>query len=128
MAERERAWQVVVVEDEFDSEQMISKILNYHGIEVMVAHNGKECLRLLEHVQPTFVVTDLSMPEMDGWETLNAIRANPNTQMIPVVAMTAYHSSDVAEQALNAGFDAFFPKPISPKYFVENLAKLLEVM
>lgn len=121
-------WQVVVVEDEYDSVQMISKILNYHGIRVLVAHNGKECVELLKCVRPTFVVTDLAMPEMDGWETLNAIRANPETEHIPVIAITAYHSSDVADKALNAGFDAFFPKPISPKYFVEKIGKLLEIM
>lgn len=119
------AWQIIVVEDEFDSEQMISKILTYHGINVLIAHNGKECLGLLDRVYPTFVLTDLAMPEMDGWETLNAIRANPRTEAIPVVAMTAYHSADVAEQALNAGFDAFFAKPVSPTTLVQNLAKLI---
>ncbi len=123
MAERE--WQIIVVEDEFDSEQLIYKILTYHGINVLMARNGKECLSLLDRVHPTFIVTDLAMPVMDGWETLSAIRANPQTEKIPVVAMTAYHSSDVAEQALNAGFDAFFTKPISARYFVESLAKLI---
>ena len=118
--------QVLVVEDEFDSMQMVSEILRYHGIDVVVAHNGKECIGLLKDIHPTLVVTDLSMPEMDGWETLSAIRANPQTAMIPVVAMTAYHSVDVAQQALNAGFNAFFAKPIRPGSFVESLTKLIE--
>ena len=117
--------QVIVVEDEFDSMQMISAILRFHGIDVLVAHNGKECLGLLNNSHPTMVLTDLAMPEMDGWETLKAIRANPETQMIPVVAMTAYHSVDVAQDALNAGFNAFFTKPIRPKSFIESLAKLI---
>lgn len=121
----DHAWKIIVVEDEFDSEQLIYKILTYHGIDVQIVHNGKECLSLLDSVRPTFIVTDLAMPVMDGWETLSAIRANPQTETIPVVAMTAYHSSDVAEKALDAGFDAFFTKPISARYFVESLAKLI---
>jgi CheY-like chemotaxis protein len=121
------SWRIVVVEDEYDSAQMVSKILNYHGIEVHVARNGAECLALLNDVVPTIVVTDLAMPDMDGWETLAAIRANPQTSHIPVVAITAYHSVDVAEEAMGAGFDAYFSKPINPRSFVDDLAKLIMV-
>jgi CheY-like chemotaxis protein len=120
-------WRIVVVEDEYDSAQMVSKVLNFHGIEVFIAHNGEECLAMLDQVEPTMVVTDLAMPEMNGWETLAAIRSNPRTQHIPVVAITAYHSVDVAEEAMGAGFDAYFSKPINPRSFVEDLAKLIPI-
>ncbi|MBI1279431.1 MAG: response regulator [Anaerolineaceae bacterium] len=118
-------WQFIVVEDEYDSLQMVSDILRFHGINVLIAHNGRECLDLLTMNSAHLVVTDLAMPEMDGWETLNAIRSNPRTAMIPVVAISAYHSVEVAEKARAAGFDAFYAKPISPKAFVQNLAKLV---
>jgi CheY-like chemotaxis protein len=121
----EPTWRVIVVEDEYDSVQMVSKILAYHDIDVWVAHNGVECLELLDQVEATMIVTDLAMPGMDGWEMLAAIRSNPSTRMIPVVALTAYHSVDVAEEAIAAGFDAFFSKPIHPKSFVQNLTKLI---
>ena len=118
-------WQIIVVEDEYDSLKMVSEILRYYGVDVLVAHNGKECIELLKKNHVTLVLTDLAMPEMDGWETLKAIRANPRTASIPVVAVSAYHSIEVAEQATIAGFDGFFAKPISPKTFVDNLAKLI---
>ena len=102
-------WLVLVVEDEYDSVQMVSKILNHHGIEAHVAGNGVECLEMLAQMEPTIIVMDLAMPEMDGWETLVAIRSNPETAHIPVVAMTAYHSVDVASDAIEAGFDSIFP-------------------
>jgi CheY-like chemotaxis protein len=121
----EQTWQIIVVEDEYDSLHMVTEILRFYGINVLVAHNGKECIDLLNHNQVTLVLTDLAMPEMDGWETLNAIRANPRTKMIPVAAISAYHSVEVAEQAMNAGFDAFFAKPISPKTFLQSLSKLI---
>src|SRR4051812_44924711 len=103
-------WQIIVVEDEYDSVQMVSDILRYHGIEVLVAHNGIECIELLKQNHVTLVLTDLAMPEMDGWQTLKAIRANPRTEMIPVVAISAYHSVEVADKARNAGFDEFYAK------------------
>lgn len=118
-------WTVIVVEDTYDDRQLASAILSHYGIEVLIAHNGAECLELLEEVEPTIIVTDLSMPSMDGWEMLSEIRRNMATQNIPVVAITAYHSVDVAHDAKQAGFDAYYPKPISPKTFVDNLAQLL---
>src|SRR5690606_34273683 len=102
-----------------------SAILNHSGIRVQIARNGLQCLQLLDTVQPTCIVTDLSMPEMDGWEMLAELRANPQTKHIPVIAVTAYYSADLAHDALKAGFDAYFPKPISPRTFVENLENIL---
>lgn len=119
-------WQVLVVEDEFDSVQVVSKILTFHGLEVHIAHNGIECMAQLEELVPALVLTDLAMPEMDGWRTLAAIRANPRTQHIPVAAMTAYHSVDVAEQAVVAGFDAYFSKPVNARTLVKDLMELIK--
>lgn len=118
-------WLVLVVEDEFDSVQMVSKILSFHGIQVVVARNGVECLAYLDHVQPALIITDLAMPEMDGWQTLAALRARPDTRNIPVVAITAYHSVDVAEEAISAGFDAYFAKPVNARTFVPSLEKIV---
>lgn len=118
-------WTVLVVEDLDDSIQVISQILGHHGVDVHVAHDGVECLRLLEDITPTLLVVDLHMPELDGWGTLAAIRQNPATAALPVVAVTAYHSVHVAEDAHNAGFDAYFPKPIAAGTFVTTLAELI---
>jgi two-component system, cell cycle response regulator DivK len=120
------SWQILVIEDEYDSIQMVSKILTFHGIEVHVAHNGRECLDMLNDLNPTLIVSDLAMPEMDGWQTLAAIRANPQTEHIPVVAVTAYHSADVAEEAMRAGFDGFFAKPVSARTFVQQLKEIVQ--
>lgn len=118
-------WTVLVVEDDHDSIQMVSKMLTHHGAHVHTAHNGRECLEAVDDVNPTLIVMDLNMPEMDGWETLVELRANPSTAHIPVVAITAYHSGNVQEEAARVGFDAYFPKPLSAKSFVEDLAHML---
>ena len=119
------SWKVIVVEDTYDDQQLISRMLEHHGVQVVLAKNGHECLSLLNEIEPTLIVTDLAMPGKDGWQTLVAIRSNIETAHIPVIAMTAYHSTDVAEDAMNAGFDGYFPKPVNPKTFVNRLAEII---
>lgn len=118
-------WKVILVEDTYDDQQVISRMLQHHGVEVFIAQNGTECLELLNEIEPTLIVTDLAMPTKDGWETLVAIRSNVATAHITVVALTAYHSADVALDAIKAGFDGYFPKPVNPATFINRLAEIL---
>lgn len=113
------------MEDQEDSLQVVSQILEYHGIRVHVARNGFECLDMLSRVAPTLVIMDLAMPGMDGWETLAQMRSSPATAHIPVVAVTAYDSVNVAQDALQAGFNAYFPKPVEATSFVQHLGRLV---
>ena len=117
-------WLALVVDDEQDSLNVVAKILQHEGMRVIVAHSGQECLDILEEIQPTLIVMDLAMPEMDGWQTLAAIRANPATASLPVLAITAYDSEVVAEAITTAGFDGYFPKPIRPGLFVSHLTNI----
>ena len=119
-------WTVIVVEDTYDDIQLASAILKHHGVNVQVANNGIECLKLLEDFEPTLIITDLSMPEMDGWEMLAELRSNNAINHIPVIAVTAYDSVDVAHDAMNAGFNAYIAKPLSPRTFVDSLVQLME--
>lgn len=118
-------WKVLVVEDTYDDQQLVSRILVHHGAEVFITKNGNECLNLLTQIEPTVIITDLAMPDKDGWQTLVAIRSNVATAHIPVIAITAYHSTDVAQDAMNAGFDGYFPKPVNPQTFVGRLAEII---
>jgi CheY-like chemotaxis protein len=118
-------WKVIVVEDTYDDQQLISRMLQHYGVSVFIAKNGNECLELLEEIEPTLIVTDLAMPSKDGWQTLVAIRSDIAKAHIPVIAMTAYHSADVAQDAMKAGFDGYFPKPVNPQTFVSRLAEIM---
>ena len=119
-------WNILIVEDEFDSAQMVSKIIKHHGASLRIASNGIECLHLLEEDLPDLVIMDLAMPKMDGWQTLEAMRRNKKTSHIPVVAVTAYYSDEVEENVSLAGFDAYFTKPIDPLKFVNDIAHLIQ--
>lgn len=118
-------WHILLVEDEFDSLQMISKIMMHHGVDLRVARDGQECLAVLDTYTPTLVVMDLALPVMDGWETLSAIRADEKWSQIPVVAITAYHSVSVEADAYEAGFDGYMPKPIDTNRFMDQLATVI---
>ncbi len=120
-----QAWKVILVEDSFDDSQVTSAVLEHFGVEVTIAKNGNECLTLLPQLEPTLVITDLAMPHRDGWQTLAAIRADEQYAHLTVVALTAYHSAEIAESARLAGFDGCFPKPVSPQTFIKELQAIL---
>jgi len=118
-------WTVILVDDEPDSLHLIHDILSLHGAEVYEAASGEEGLARLAVTTPTLIVLDLAMPHPDGWDLLAEIRAHPATAGVPVVAVTAYYSDQVAAEARLAGFDAFFPKPIKTSGFLEKLQDLV---
>jgi two-component system, chemotaxis family, CheB/CheR fusion protein len=117
-------WKVILVDDEPDSLNLIHDILALNGAEVYRAAGGEQCLTLLSTVTPTLVVLDLAMPKPDGWDLLKVIRAAPTTAHLPVVAVTAYYSDAVTAHAYQAGFNAFFPKPIKVNGFLHKLKEV----
>jgi CheY-like chemotaxis protein len=100
-------------------------MLAHHGIEVHQASSGEQCRSLLHTITPTLIIMDLAMPKPDGWDLLAEIRGDARTAETPVIAITAYHSTTLAHQVVEAGFNAYFPKPIKS---VEFMSKLKEVV
>jgi CheY-like chemotaxis protein len=120
-----RSWQVLVVEDEPDSMAVVTEILESNGITVHQAPNAEDAMAMMQSVTPTLAILDLALPMMDGWALLNEIRKAPPTANIPVVAVTAFHSANVAQQAIRSGFNAYFPKPIETTSFVRELERIV---
>jgi CheY-like chemotaxis protein len=118
-------WQVLVVEDEIDSRDVVQDLLHYHGVRCQSTGTAEDALHLLQTVVPDMVVIDLALPAMDGWGLLRAIRDDRRLANVPCVAVTAYHSVEVARKAVQAGFAGYFAKPIDPGTFVQDLAQLV---
>jgi CheY-like chemotaxis protein len=118
-------WTVILVDDEPDTLNLIHEILTYQGAQVITAASGAECLACLVQVQPTLILMDLAMPDMDGWQLLKQVRAQPHLAGVPVVAMTAYYSDRVMDEAERVGFDDFLPKPIKANDLLTHLKQLL---
>ncbi len=118
-------WKALIIEDEDDSAEVVKRILAYNDITFSHASTAEDALIMLEEDPPDVFIVDLRLPGMSGWEFLDAVRRDSGSAFIPAVAVTAYHSISVAEQALKAGFAAYFPKPITATTFAQDVSVLL---
>ena len=118
-------WHVLVVEDDPDGQEVVSRILHHHNITVDVAPTGEDALTMLDTTDYSLAVIDLSLPKIDGWRVLETIQTSPRTAQLPCIAVTAFHSADVAVKAIKAGFTAYFSKPIDPTSFVKELQNIV---
>ena len=119
-------WRILVIEDDTDGQEVVARMLNHHQIPMDMVYTAEEGLELLSQNKYTGVITDLSLPGMDGWNFLATMQITPHISELPCVAITAYHSSDVAVKAIEAGFAAYFSKPLEPASFVQDLQKVLQ--
>jgi len=117
-------WRVLIIEDDPDGQEVVSRILRYHRIEHDVAADGETALQILEQTPYTALVIDLSLPGVDGWEVLQFVKQSTLSH-IPCIAVTAFHSAEVAVEAIRAGFAAYFPKPLDATSFVRELENVI---
>lgn len=118
-------WHVLLIEDDQDTQEVVSRILRFHNITLDVVSSAEEALPFLENQRYTAAIVDLALPGMDGWQLLNIIRGEPRTAGLPCLAITAYHSADLAIKAIKGGFTAYLPKPIDSATFVNNLEDII---
>jgi len=117
---------ILIVEDNPDSSDMMGRILRYYHIDFEVVNSAEEALRhMTDPVQYSGVIIDLALPEMDGWTLLSILRGNEVTWHLPCLAVTAYHSLELIPQAAQAGFNAYFPKPLEKSAFADEVRKML---
>lgn len=118
-------WDIVVIDDEEDSLEVAEIILLEYGANVYTASNGRQGLKIVAKSMPRFVISDLSMPEMDGWGFISELKANPDLANIPVIALTAHAMLGDRERAITAGFHNYLTKPLTVDTFMSDLVKLL---
>jgi two-component system, sensor histidine kinase and response regulator len=107
-------WRVLVAEDNLVNQRLVQRLLEKQGHSVVVVENGREVLEALEKDSFDFVLMDVQMPEMDGFEATAAIRENEKLTLdhIPIIALTAHAMKDDQERCLAAGMDAYLSKPV----------------
>jgi len=117
---------VLLVEDNEDNRDMLARRLQRRGYEVIFAADGAQGVSKTQQEKPDLVLMDMNLPVMDGWEATRQLKANPQTQNIPVIALTANAMEGDREKALSAGCDEYDTKPIDLPRLVEKIEKLLE--
>lgn len=118
-------WDVLIVDDEPDSLDVAGTLLEMVGVNVLTANNGKEGLQQAKTHRPKFIISDLSMAEMSGWEMLKHLKEDLTTRDIPVIALTAHAMRGDRERAVAAGFNNYLSKPLCPETFINDLLRLL---
>ena len=116
---------ILLVEDDPDGQEVVGRILRHHHIVTDIATTGEEALNLLAKGSYNAAIVDLNLPSIDGWKLLQTIQANPKVAHMPCIAVTAFHSAEVAVKAIEAGFTAYFSKPIEPGSFVQELQQYI---
>lgn len=104
---------VLVVDDEADTLVLLRRILEITGYTPITTLNSADALAIAETEQPHVVLLDIMMPKPDGFELCKMMRANPATQRLPIVFVTAYSALDLEERRIEAGADLVLHKPIS---------------
>ena len=113
---------VLVVEDNLDNYELVRNILEFAGYDTFLAVNGLDGVNAASKQKPDLILMDMSLPEMDGWEATKLIRGNPDTAHIPMIALTVHTLPVERQRALEAGVNAYLPKP----YDAGQLIRLVE--
>jgi CheY-like chemotaxis protein len=112
---------ILVIDDEPDSLEVVEILLGMYEADVVTATNGQEGLAAARKHRPVFIISDLSMPEMSGWDLLNALKIDRTTLDIPVIALTAHAMEGDRHKAIAAGFHNYLIKPLNPETFINDL-------
>jgi CheY-like chemotaxis protein len=117
---------ILVVEDNEVNLMVFTDILAAAGYQVLAARTAEECFALAGTETPDLILMDIQLPGMDGLEAVKALKANPSTSGIPIVALTAHAMSSHRERALEAGCTGYITKPIRSREFREAVQGYLK--
>ncbi len=112
---------VLVIDDELSARDLMTRHLHRAGFQVAVARNGRDGLELARRLKPTAITLDILMPEIDGWEALRRLKADPELGRIPIIMCTVM---DEADKGLTLGVADYLTKPIDVKRLFKTIAEM----
>ncbi len=116
---------VLVVEDQEDSMQIMHDMLASVGYQVIKAVTGYEGVAMAESHKPDLILMDIQLPGLDGYQAARRIKDNAALRHIPVIAVTSYALDGEEGRAEEAGCDAYFSKPVSPRALLAEVRKFI---
>ena len=116
---------ILLVEDNEMNRDMLSRRLMHRGYQILIAVDGEEGVAMAAAERPDLILMDMSLPVLDGWEATRRVKANPATQTIPVIALTAHAMAEDKEKSLAAGCDDFDTKPVELPRLLAKIQALL---
>jgi two-component system cell cycle response regulator DivK len=116
---------ILLVEDNEMNRDMLSRRLIKKGYEVVMALDGEQALEMAQAEAPDLILMDISLPGLDGWEATRRLKARPETQAIPIIALTAHAMAGDKEKCLEAGCNDYDTKPVE---FPRLLGKIQDLL
>jgi len=117
---------ILIVEDNEKNMKLVRDVLRVKGYETLEAGTGEDGVRLAALRKPDLILMDIQLPGISGIDALRQLRANPETAMIPAVAVTASVMQQDRKLITEAGFDGYIGKPLNLKEFLETVRTMLE--
>lgn len=115
----------LIIEDNEDNMELITFILENHGIEAVQAYNGQDGFSLAQTCKPDFILLDIQLPDIPGTEVLRMLRAAPASAKLPVIAVTSYAMAGDRKKLLQAGCDGYIEKPIDPLRIINQINEIV---
>jgi len=115
---------ILIVEDTEDARDYMESVLEQEGFEVVLAKDGLEGLEQAAQESPDLIITDISMPRLDGFEMIQRIRSSPKQKNVPILAITS-HGMDKAMEAIKSGADRALARPVENHLLVAFVSDLL---
>jgi CheY-like chemotaxis protein len=116
---------LLLVEDHEEIWDFLSRRLRRRGFDVVLAHDGQAGVAKVRSDRPDVVLLDMNLPVMDGWTAARALKADPETAAVPIIALTAHALAGDRDKALEAGCDDYHPKPVDFSRLLEQIAARL---
>ena len=113
---------ILVIDDDIAITELMSMLLKTHGFDVITTNSGAEGVRLVREKNPSVVLLDLMMPDMDGWQVSKAIRAFNN---VPILILSAINDPAMVASVLDTGADDFLVKPVPSSVLVAHIRKMV---
>jgi CheY-like chemotaxis protein len=116
---------ILIVDDEPDVVTLIERTLETEGFESVAAYDGISALDIAEAEEPAVILLDIMMPMMSGYEVCEQLKANPQTQGIPIICVTSAHSTEAFARCRQVGANALLTKPFSPAELIAQIQRQL---
>ena len=128
MDDANRVPQIMVVDDDEDTVAILAHHLRREGFVPIEANSGAQCLKLVHENEVDVILLDLMMPEMDGFEVVQALRDNPETAEIPIIMITARDDLDARAEGMRLGVSDFLAKPVFRRQLASRIRAQLQVV
>ncbi len=119
---------IMVVDDDADTVIILTRYLQREGFETVEAFSGAQCLKLVGEHPVDVILLDLMMPEMDGFEVVRALKANPATAEIPIIMITARDDIEARAEGMRVGVSDFLAKPVFRKQLANRIQAQLDTI